>query len=99
MGIALHHIVLRGRWLATGVVQQIARVSGAAVIRQRDFARLRDMVRNRPPSDLANVLTDLSLEEQVLFFRTLPRKTASATFEYLSAEAQESLLKAMASEG
>ena len=70
----------------------------AAVIRQRDFARLRDMVRNRPPSDLANVLTDLSLEEQVLFFRTLPRKTAAATFEYLSGEAQESLLKAMASE-
>jgi hypothetical protein len=40
--------------------------------------RLRDMVRNRPASDLANVLTDLSLEEQVLFFRTLPRKTAAA---------------------
>ena len=70
----------------------------AAVIRQRDFTRLRDMVRNRPPSDLASVLTDLSLEEQVLFFRTLPRKIAAATFEYLSGEAQESLLKAMASE-
>src|SRR5438034_662883 len=56
------------------------------------------MVRNRPPSDLASVLTDLSLEEQVLFFRTLPRKIAAATFEYLSGEAQESLLKAMASE-
>ncbi|PYR53950.1 MAG: magnesium transporter [Acidobacteria bacterium] len=70
----------------------------AAVIRQRDFTRLRDMVRNRPPIDLATVLTDLSLEEQVLFFRTLPRKIAAATFEYLSGEAQESLLKAMASE-
>jgi magnesium transporter len=70
----------------------------AAVIRQRDFARLRDMVRNRPASDLAGALTDLSLEDQVLVFRILPRKVAAATFEYLSAEDQHGLLKAMASE-
>jgi magnesium transporter len=70
----------------------------AAVIRQRDFGRLRDMVRNRPASDLAAVLTDLSLEDQVLVFRILPRKAAAATFEYLSAEGQHALLKAMASE-
>jgi len=69
----------------------------AAVIRQRDFGRLRDMVRNRPASDLASVLTDLSLEDQVLVFRILPRKAAAATFEYLSAEDQHGLLKAMAS--
>ena len=35
MGIALHHIVLRGRWLAAAMVQQIAQVSGAALIGQR----------------------------------------------------------------
>jgi magnesium transporter len=70
----------------------------AAVIRQRDFGRLRDMVRNRPASDLAAVLTDLSLEDQVLVFRILPRKAAAATFEYLSADDQHGLLKAMASE-
>jgi magnesium transporter len=70
----------------------------AAVIRQRDFGRLRDMVRNRPASDLAAVLTDLALEDQVLVFRILPRKAAAATFEYLSAEDQHALLKAMASE-
>jgi magnesium transporter len=70
----------------------------AAVIRQRDFGRLRDMVRNRPASDLAAVLTDLGLEDQVLVFRILPRKAAAATFEYLSADDQHGLLKAMASE-
>ena len=70
----------------------------AAVIRQRDFGRLRDMVRNRPASDVAAVLTDLSLEDQVLVFRILPRKVAAATFEYLSADDQHALLKAMASE-
>src|SRR6185295_9486412 len=70
----------------------------AAVIRQRDFGRLRDMVRNRPPSELAALLTDLSLEDQVLVFRILSRKAAAATFEYLSAEDQHALIKAMASE-
>jgi magnesium transporter len=70
----------------------------AAVVQKRDFARLRDMVRNRPASDLAAALADLSLEDQVVAFRVLPRKTAAATFEYLSRDAQQSLLKAMAQE-
>ncbi len=70
----------------------------AAVVHQRDFARLRDMVRNRPPSDLAAVFTDLSLEDQVVTFRVLPRKTAAATFEYLSHDAQQALLRTMAQE-
>jgi magnesium transporter len=56
------------------------------------------MVRNRPPSDLAAVLTDLTLEDQVVTFRVLPRKVAAATFEYLSLDAQQALLKAMAQE-
>ena len=56
------------------------------------------MVRNRPPSDLAELLTDLSLEDQVVVFRILPRKAAAAMFEYLVADAQEALLKAMAQE-
>ena len=56
------------------------------------------MVRNRPASDLAAILTDLALEDQVLIFRVLPRKHAAATFEYLSRDAQETLLKAMAQE-
>ncbi len=70
----------------------------AAVIRARDFTRLRDMVRNRAASDVAEVLTALGLEDQVVAFRVLPRKDAAAVFEYLSHEAQEALLKAMAQE-
>jgi magnesium transporter len=56
------------------------------------------MVRNRPSSDLAKVLTDLAPEDQVVAFRVLPRKVAAATFEYLSHDAQQTLLKAMAQE-
>jgi magnesium transporter len=68
----------------------------AAVVHARDFARLRDMVRNRPASDVAAMLTDLTVEDQVVTFRVLPRKLAAATFEYLSPDAQQTLLKAMA---
>jgi magnesium transporter len=70
----------------------------AALIRERDFGRLRDALRNRAPSDLAAVLGDLSIDEQVLVFRILPRKNAADTFAYLSLEQQNALLKAMASE-
>ena len=70
----------------------------AAAARTRDFSRLRDMVRNRDAADLAPLLTELALEEQVIVFRILPRKDAAAVFEYLSPEAQETLLKTMAQE-
>jgi magnesium transporter len=70
----------------------------AATIRNRDFGRLRDMLRNRPGSDVATVLADLSLEERVLVFRILPRETAADTFAYLSTDEQSGLLRAMASE-
>ncbi|HJZ74546.1 MAG TPA: magnesium transporter [Vicinamibacterales bacterium] len=83
---------------AIDVVRKVARPGDelAAAVRQRDFVRLRDMVRNRPPSDLAAALTDLAPEDQVVAFRVLPRRVAAATFEYLSLDAQETLLKAMA---
>jgi magnesium transporter len=70
----------------------------AAIIRDRDFGRLRDTLRNRPGSDVASVLADLSLEERVLVFRILPRQTAADTFAYLSTDEQSALLRAMASE-
>jgi magnesium transporter len=70
----------------------------AAIIRERDFGRLRDVLRNRPASDIASMLANLSLEERVLVFRILPRKAAAETFAYLSTDEQNALLRAMASE-
>ncbi|HKC56840.1 MAG TPA: magnesium transporter, partial [Vicinamibacterales bacterium] len=85
---------------ALAAIRATARPSDelAAAARTRDFPRLRDLVRNRDAADLAPVLTELSLEDQVIVFRILPRKDAAAVFEYLSPEAQETLLKAMAQE-
>src|SRR4029453_4410048 len=70
----------------------------AAVLRARDYARLRDMLRNRHAGEVAALLTELSIEDQVVVFRVLPRKDAAAVFEYLTQDAQEALLKAMAQE-
>jgi magnesium transporter len=88
------------REAALGLVRETARPGDelAAIVRARDFTRLRDLVRNWPPSALARALTDLPLDEQVVVFRILPRKDAAATFEYLSTEQQEGLLKGMAQE-
>ncbi len=70
----------------------------SAIVRTRDYSKLRDMIRNRPPEHLAQLLGDLTIEDQVVVFRLLPRKDAAATFEYMSLEQQETLLKAMAQE-
>jgi magnesium transporter len=68
----------------------------AAVLRVRDYARLRDMLRNRHAGDVAALLTGLTLEDRVVVFRVLPRKDAAAVFEYLSREEKEALLKTLA---
>ena len=85
---------------ALATIRNIARPSEelAAVLRTRDYARLRDMLRNRHANDVAELLTALSIEDQVVVFRVLPRKDAAAVFEYLSQDAKEALLKAMAQE-
>jgi magnesium transporter len=85
---------------ALAAIRETARPADelAAAIRARDYARLRDMMRNRHASDVAALLTELSLEDQVVVFRVLPRKDAASVFEYLSLDAKEALLKAMAQE-
>jgi magnesium transporter len=85
---------------AVDLIRRVARPEDelAAVVHARDFSRLRDMMRNRPPRDLAEVLPHLAIEDQVVLFRVLPRKDAAAAFEYLSRGEQEALLKAMAQE-
>jgi magnesium transporter len=70
----------------------------AEILRARDYARLRDMLRNRHAGEIASLLTALSLEDQVVVFRVMPRKDAAAVFEYLEQESKEALLKGMAQE-
>jgi magnesium transporter len=88
------------RDVALEAIRQVAKPADelAAVLRTRDYARLRDMVRNRPPSEMGELLAALSLEDQAVVFRLLPRKDAAATFEYLPQDAREALLKTLSKE-
>jgi magnesium transporter len=88
------------RDVALEAIRQVAKPADelAAVLRTRDYARLRDMVRNRPPSEMGELLAALSLEDQAVVFRLLPRKDAAATFEYLPHDAREALLKTLSKE-
>lgn len=70
----------------------------ALLVGARDFNAVRAFAEQMPSNDLAALLEELQLEEQVIVFRLLPRKLAAAVFEYLSIEEQEQLLKAMAQE-
>ena len=85
---------------ALAVIREVARPADelAQAVHAGDYTRLRDLVRNRHASDLAKILTELGIDDQVIVFRILPRKDAATVFEYLSLEEQESLLKAMAHE-
>jgi len=93
-----HQLTGPERDQALAAIREIAQPAEelAAMLRGRDYARLRDVLRNRHAGDVAELLTSLSLEDQVIVFRVLPRKDAAAVFEYLSQEAKEGLLKTMA---
>ena len=69
-----------------------------SLIEARDFAALREVFREWPPADVAEVILDLPEDEQVIIFRVLPHALAADVFEYLDFDAQQKLLRAMAHE-
>jgi len=68
------------------------------MIEARNFAALREVFREWPPADVAEVIIDLPEDEQVIIFRVLPHALAADVFEYLDFDAQQTLLRAMAHE-
>ena len=68
------------------------------LIKERNFAALKEIFSEWPPADLAELIADLGVEEQVVVFRLLPQVVAADVFEYLDREAQKSLLQAMGKE-
>lgn len=69
-----------------------------SLIDARDFGALREIFREWPPADVAEVILDMNEDEQVILFRILPNALAADVFEYLDIEAQQQLLRAMAHE-
>jgi len=68
------------------------------MIDARDFGALREVFREWPPADVAEVILDMPEDEQVIIFRVLPHTLAADVFEYLDRDAQQKLLHAMAHE-
>ncbi|PYL09232.1 MAG: magnesium transporter [Verrucomicrobia bacterium] len=69
-----------------------------SMIDARNFGALRELFREWPPADVAEVILDLPENEQVIIFRILPHALAADVFEYLDFDAQQKLLHAMAHE-
>ncbi len=69
-----------------------------SLIEARNFSALREVFREWPPADVAEVILDLPEHEQVIIFRVLPHALAADVFEYLDFDAQQKLLRAMAHE-
>jgi magnesium transporter len=80
------------------VVGKILEPEIRSLIEARNFGALREVFREWPPSDLAEVILDMPEDEQVIIFRVLPHALAADVFEYLDVDAQQKLLRAMAHE-
>jgi magnesium transporter len=80
------------------VVGKILEPEIRSMIEARDFAALRELFREWPPADVAEVILDLPEDEQVIIFRVLPHDLAADVFEYLGIEEQHKLLHALAHE-
>src|SRR5256714_6124526 len=69
-----------------------------SLIDARDFGALRELFREWPRADVAEVILDMPEDDQVIIFRVLRAALAADVFEYLDVEAQQELLRSMAKE-
>jgi magnesium transporter len=69
-----------------------------SLIEARNFTGLRELFREWPPADVAEVIVDMPEDDRVIIFRVLPAALAADVFEYLDVDTQQSLLRCMAHE-
>src|SRR5437762_5411626 len=80
------------------VVSKILEPEVKSLIDASNFTALREVFREFPPADVAEVILDMPEDEQVIIFRVLPAALAADVFEYIGIEEQQNLLRAMAHE-
>src|SRR5437667_6116319 len=81
-----------------GMIGNLLQPELVELIRQRNFAQLREILSEFSPPDLAEIFTDLSPDEEAVLMRILPHDVAAEVFEYLSVEDQEQMLHALGNE-
>src|SRR3954468_7826097 len=69
-----------------------------SLIEAREFNALRELFKEWPPADVAEVILDMDENDRVIIFRVLPHTLAADVFEYLDVDAQQQLLRGMAHE-
>ncbi len=62
------------------------------LIEKKEFSVLKEVFSEWAPADLAELISELPEDEQVIIFRLLPRQLQAETFEYLDFEVQSHLL-------
>jgi len=67
-----------------------------SLIAERRLSILKEILSDWSPADIADLIVDLSEQEQVIIFRLLSNELAADVFEQLEIETQKDLLKAMA---
>ena len=61
----------------------------------RDFATLKEMLKNSNPVDIAEGLEELDEQQAIKYFRMLPKDTAAEVFAYLSSNTQQGIVNAI----
>ena len=61
----------------------------------RDFATIKEMLKNTNPVDIAEGLEELDDEQGIKYFRMLPKDIAAEVFAYLSRDTQETIVNAI----
>ena len=65
----------------------------SALIAERKYATVRDILITMNPSDIAYIFDELEEERLPLFYRLLPKELAADTFVEMEPEAQELLIR------
>lgn len=69
-----------------------------SLIEERNFSALKDCFKEWSPPEVAELISELPINDQVIVFRLLPQELAGRTFEYLSHHDQRNLIHAMGRE-
>ncbi|MDY0103250.1 MAG: magnesium transporter [Lentimicrobium sp.] len=73
-----------------------ANIDFEELIEQKSWSVLRQELKELEPLDIAEIIEDLSEENDIILFRLLPREDAKNTFQYLSFDKQEQIIEGLA---
>ncbi len=80
------------------MLSQLLQPEIKALIDERKLSTLKEILSDWTPADIAELLSEISENEQAIVFRLLPNELAADTFEYMEFDTQVNLLRAMGKE-